>query len=100
MYSFKLSQKAVEDLIDIGRYTTKIWGASQRNKYLKQIDDCFAQLSKKPTLGIKCDYVAKGYRKVPQGSHMIFYKLNTEDVVEIIRVLHKSMDVNSQLKNA
>ncbi len=100
MSSFNLSQKAVEDLLDIGRYTTKIWGVSQRNKYLKQLDDCFSQLSQKPTLGIRCDYIVKGYRKFPQGSHMIFYKLSTKDVVEIIRILHKSMDVDSKLKNS
>ncbi len=96
MSSYKLSKKAVEDLIAIGRYTMKIWGVSQRNIYLKKIDDCFIQLSENPNLGFKCDDIVKGYRKFPQGSHMIYYKLSTKDVVEIIRILHKSMDVDSR----
>ncbi len=96
MSSYKLSRKAVEDLIAIGRYTMKTWGKSQRNIYLKKIDDCFIQLSENPTLGFKCDHIAKGYRKFPQGSHVIFYKLSTKGVVEIIRILHKSMDIDSK----
>ncbi len=96
MSSYKLSRKAVTDLLKIGRYTTKKWGIAQRDEYLKQIDNCFTQLSENPNLGIKCDYVAEGYRKFPQGSHMIYYRLAPKNVVEIIRILHKSMDVESK----
>jgi len=31
---FKLTQKALDDLRAIGRYTVKKWGIQQRNKYL------------------------------------------------------------------
>jgi len=96
MPSFKLSQKAVTDLVEVGIYTTKIWGKSQRNIYLKQFDDCFIQLSEIPNLGLKCDYIREGYRKFPQASHVIYYRLNPKNVVEIIRILHKSMDVDSK----
>jgi toxin ParE1/3/4 len=97
MPTFKLTKKAIADLVEIGRYTTKIWGRSQRNKYLKQLDDCFKQLSENPNLGFNCDYIADGYRKFPQGSHLIFYKNTPTESIEIIRVLHKSMDIDSNL---
>jgi len=91
-------KKAIEDLKDIGRYTKKKWGIPQRNRYLKQIDGCFfTQLSENPNLGLKCDYIYKGYRKFPQRSHIILYKLKPENTIEIIRILHKSMDVESTL---
>jgi len=96
MHSYRLSKKAFSDLIKIGKYTTKLWGKAQRDAYLKQISDCFTKLSENPNLGLKCDYVRKGYKKFPQGSHMIYYRLNSEKVIEIIRILHKSMDVNSK----
>ena len=96
MPSFKLSRKAVADLLKIGRYTAKKWGIPQRNVYLKQMDNCFAQLSENPNLGIKCDYIAEGYRKFPQGSHMIYYRPTPKKIIEIIRILHKSMDVESR----
>ncbi len=93
MPSFKLSNKAVHDLLDIGRYTQKKWGVEQRNTYLKDLDDCFYKLSENPNLGIQCDYIANGYRKFPQQSHMIYYRLSFGSNIEIIRILHKSMDV-------
>ncbi|HAS8147395.1 type II toxin-antitoxin system RelE/ParE family toxin, partial [Vibrio vulnificus] len=34
------------------------------------------------------------YRKFPQGSHVIFYRQIGSQNIEIIRILHKSMDVN------
>lgn len=96
MPSFKLSNKAVQDLLGIGRYTRKKWGVKQRNAYLKQFDNSFTQLSENPNLGIRCDHIAKGYRKFPQQSHVIFYRLSSGGFIEIIRVLHKSVDVDSK----
>jgi len=50
MSSYRLTKTAIADLVEIGRYTTKVWGRLQRNAYLKQIDDCFTQLSENPNL--------------------------------------------------
>lgn len=98
MLSFKVSRKAQADLIAIGRYTSKKWGVSQRNHYLKQLDDCFNQLAENPELGSSCDFILEGYRKFPQGSHLIFYKQDSEEnCIVISRVLHQSMDVESIL---
>ena len=91
-----VTRKAHADLIAIGRFTAKEWGINRRNKYLKQLDDCFQQLSENPSLGVCCDFIANGYRKFPQGSHLIFYKQNPEGIIEIIRILHKTMDVKSR----
>lgn len=97
MPSFKVTRKAQADLIAIGRYTNKQWGVSQRNHYLRQLDDCFHQRAENPELGTSCDFIFKGYRKFPQGSHLIFYKQDSENSIVIIRVLHQSMDVESLL---
>jgi toxin ParE1/3/4 len=95
MPSFKVSRKAQADLIAIGRYTNKQWGVSQRNHYLRQLDDSFNQLAENPEPGTSCDFILKGYRKFPQGSHLIFYKQNSKNSIVIIRVLHQNMDVKS-----
>jgi len=97
MSSYKVTKKAHADLIEIGRFTAKKWGISQRDSYLKQLDKCFSHLSGNPQLGIACDYIVKGYRKFSQGSHLIFYKQGPGGTVEIIRILYKSMDVESKL---
>lgn len=100
MRLYRLSRKAHIDLLVIGRYTSRKWGKSQRNVYLKQFDDRFTQLAENPKLGVTCDYIQKDYRKFPQDSHIIFYKLSSKNVVEIIRILHKSMDEEFNLTEA
>jgi len=99
MELFKLTHKAKNDLIQIAVYTEEHWGKNQRNIYLKQFDDTFHLLSDNTRLGKKCDYIKTGYRKFPQGSHIIFYKKGTTSKIEIIRILHKSMDINIGLEN-
>jgi toxin ParE1/3/4 len=97
MMPFKLSVKAKSDLKTIAKFTHEKWGRDQRNIYLKQFDDSFHMLAGSPEIGKACDFIKKGYRKFPQGSHIIFYKDSISPEIEIIRILHKSMDVTSNL---
>lgn len=97
MKSFALTQKAKADLYAIAVYTERNWGRQQRNLYIKQIDEAFHFLADAPLAGKTCDYIKEGYRKFPQGSHIIFYKAGKNTHIEIIRIIHKSMDVDAQL---
>ena len=94
MSKFELSGKAKSDLIKIAKYTQLTWGTAQRNDYLKLLDNTFYQLADEPMLGVNCDYIRDGYRKQPQGSHVIYYKKHKKDPILIVRILHKSMDIN------
>ena len=96
MIPFKLTNKAKNDLIKIAKYTEARWGKKQRNLYLKQFDDSFHLLADTPNVGRECDFVKVGYRKFPQGSHLIFYKDGDNCKIEIICILQKSMDVLSK----
>ena len=97
MNKFLLSSKAKTDLIKIAKYTQLTWGTVQRNDYLKILDSTFQLLATEPELGINCDYIREGYSKYPQASHVIYYKENKKNQIFIVRILHKSMDVNSTL---
>uniref|UniRef100_A0A831XMK0 Toxin n=1 Tax=Geobacter metallireducens TaxID=28232 RepID=A0A831XMK0_GEOME len=97
MPGFTLTSKAVADLKEIGRYTQKQWGPEQRNTYLALPDDCFHQLAANPLRGKDCSEIRNGYRKHPAGSHMIFYRQRSNDTIEIVRVLHGRMDVETRL---
>ena len=97
MATFKVSGKAKTDLIKIAKYTQLTWGKAQRNDYLKLMDATFHQLANEPLLGVSCNYIREGYRKRPQGSHVIYYKEHKTSQIIIVRILHKSMDVNSAL---
>ena len=96
MKTFELTKEAKEDLRKIARFTEKRWGRDQRFLYIKQFDDVFHLIAKNPSVGKKCDYIKKGYRKFPQSSHIIFYSEDTNSKIIVIRILHKNMDVESK----
>ena len=96
MKTFELSREAKEDLKKIARFTEKRWGRDQRFFYIKQFDDVFHLLADTPSVGKKCDYIKKGYRKFPQSSHIIFYHESSKNKITVIRILHKNMDVDSK----
>ncbi|GLS84545.1 type II toxin-antitoxin system RelE/ParE family toxin [Paraferrimonas haliotis] len=94
MKPFQLTLQAKSDLKDIARFTSRRWGREQRNVYLKQFDESFWLLAENPDIGKACNDIRHGYRKFPQSSHVIFYKQIGSQQIQIIRILHKSMDVN------
>jgi toxin ParE1/3/4 len=97
MELFQLSKEAKNDLRSIALFTENRWSRAQRNLYIQQLDETFLMLAKNPNLGISCNYIRDGYRKFPQGSHIIFYKTNAKSNILVVRILHKSMDYDSQL---
>lgn len=97
MNKFLLSSKAKNDLIKIAKYTQLTWGMPQRNDYLKVLDSTFQLLAAEPELGLHCAYIREGYCKYPQASHLIYYKEYKNNQILIVRILHKSMDVNTAL---
>ena len=97
MELFQLSREAKNDLRPIAIFTENRWGRTQRNLYTKQLDEAFLMLAQSSDLGISCDYIRKGYKKFPQGSHIIFYKQSNSANILVVRILHKSMDYDSQL---
>lgn len=93
MAKFIVSKRAFDDLLQIGRYTQKEWGKSQRNAYLKQLDKSFQALATTPLIGASCEEIRQGYRKYAVGKHLVFYRQAANATIEIVRVLHGSMDV-------
>ena len=99
MSSFTLTRRAKADLMSIARFTEKLWGRTQRNIYIKQFNDTFHMLSDAPEIGKDCSYIKSNYQKFPQGSHIIYYRVISQRSLQIIRILHKNMDVNSKFGN-
>ena len=97
MRRFDLTRSAKADLKSIAKFTQSQWGVRQRNTYLKEMDQVFRSLAENPLMGRPCDEIREGYRKLPHGAHVIYYKQPTEDEVLIIRILPGTMDVNSSL---
>lgn len=91
MKKARVTPKARADLKDISRYTDKKWGRQQRFKYIKQLKDRFSYLANKPQMGRKRDEIIGSPYSYHEGRHVIFYR-TTAECIEIMRVLHDSMD--------
>jgi toxin ParE1/3/4 len=92
-----ITPKARADLKDISRYTDQKWGRQQRFTYLKRLKDRFAYLANKPEMGKKRDEILGSPYSYHEGRHVIFYRVIPVGI-EIMRVLHDSMDFPRHFK--
>jgi toxin ParE1/3/4 len=96
--SYKLSVKAAEDLENIWLYTFENWSAEQADRYINLIFDEIEYVADNPNSGRDFNHIRKGYRYSKVKSHLIFYRLTTnENDIEVIRVLHQKMDIKNRL---
>lgn len=88
MPTYRFSKLARLDLIEIGDYTLDHWGADQAIRYLDSLKRCFDLLAANPEIGRRCDRLRKGYRRIEHEKHVVFYRLDKEDVL-IVRIVHQ-----------
>lgn len=93
-----ISQLASQDLENIWLYTFENWSIEQADTYFNLIMDEIEYISCKPESGYDFSHVRKGYLRSRIKSHFIFYRINQKKkLVEIIRILHQKMDIESRL---
>ena len=94
---YLLSPLALADLSDIWDYSFSNWGSDQADAYVLAIHAACEALAK--TLakghpgGQSAEHIRTGYRKHLVGSHVIFFRCQTRDRVEVVRILNQRMDV-------
>ncbi len=95
---YKISKQAEIDLENIWLYTFEEWSLEQADYYYDLIMDEIEYISVNPKSGKDYNEVRKGYFRSRVKSHFIFYKVNLkEQKVEIIRILHQQMDIESHI---
>lgn len=95
---FEISEKAFEDIENIWLYTAEVWSVEQADRYYNLIFDEIDYITKNPLLGRCCKHIRRNYRSTKVKSHLIYYRFRkSEYVVEMIRILHQSMDVEGRL---
>ena len=95
MRSRRLSPRAATDLEEIWLYTFEHWSVEQADRYQKQIIAAIEGLVDGSRDG-RPVHIRKGYHGCPTGSHLVFYRLS-DTSLDVIRILHKRMDVASHL---
>ena len=95
---FKLSKETENDLENIWLYTFENWSTEQADRYLNLIIDEIEYFSLQRESGLNFGNIRKGYFRSKVKSHFIFYRINSKkEELEIIRILHERMDVESHL---
>jgi toxin ParE1/3/4 len=83
-------------LINIWLYGKEVWGASNADSYLDELDSAIRSLSTHSTRYPEYSEVQPSFRLMPFRSHLIAYEVLDDEVI-ILRVLHKNMDTGTKV---
>ena len=97
MSDYRITRLAQHDLENIWEYTLNEWSRTQAEKYIDSLLSSFEAIEEGKIVGKSIDSIRKGYKKVLFGKHYIFFRLSQDKIVEIIRILHVSMDIEKHL---
>jgi len=99
--SYRLSKIADADLLSIFRYTLDTWGEDQLRIYLELFEtarDLIVENPFRPGSKPRED-LAPGCHTFRTGKHYLVYRVNGTHI-EIARILHESMDFETQVTPA
>jgi toxin ParE1/3/4 len=86
----RFSSSARADLLSIGAFSLKTFGAAQAERYLSGLEQCSKMLAGNPALGRPCDWIRSGLYRFEKGMHVVFYPRMADDIL-ILRILHQGM---------
>lgn len=93
-----LRQEAIDDLNSIWDYTFKKWSEKQADKYYATIKLACNGIAENPNIGKEYYGISKNLHGLISGRHVIFYRLISQDRIEVIRILHVRMDLRNRIK--
>ena len=96
-YRLVLSPPAQQDLQSIYQFGLRIWGPNQSSAYLHDLKEYLWILTTQPIMGVERTELAVGMRSFPVKSHVVFYRVETNQV-QIVRVLHGRQDPHRHIK--
>jgi toxin ParE1/3/4 len=97
MHLVHTTEAAERDLMNIWSYTYKNWGDDQADQYLDGLDSAIRLLADNPLLCRLRVELIPPVRIHGHAHHLIIYALSP-DKITVVRVLHESMDIETQLK--
>ena len=97
MNEYILSPAAQADLDQIWDYTADRWSLAQAEKYVREIQAACEAAATSLRPGQAIHDIRSGYRKLSVGSHFLFFRKTDHGVIDIIRILHKRVDIRSHL---
>jgi toxin ParE1/3/4 len=92
------SPRFKRDLVDVLAYTRTRWGTEQARTYQHIVRDALALISRDPERGVSREDLRPGIRALHirqvgrPARHIVFYRVQSSDEVDILRLLHDAMD--------
>lgn len=96
--NYRISEEVVEDLEEIWLFTLQNWSLEQADRYYQLLINEIEFIAAHIDIGKPMDHIKAGYRMTKVKSHLIFYRQATDEVIDIIRILHQRMDIEDRLK--
>ncbi|NDW09494.1 type II toxin-antitoxin system RelE/ParE family toxin [Dysgonomonas sp. 520] len=97
MAKYHFTNKSVEDLSSIWNYTFDTWSEKQADLYYEMLISSCQTIAEKPRCGKNYEEISENIYGFRTYKHIIFYKIITHEEVEIVRILHESMDLKSRI---
>lgn len=98
MAKYILTNKAVDDLTKIWDYTYEVWSENQADKYYNELLEECKLLAKNQNYGKNYDEISAEILGYNSGQHIIFYRILSENEIEITRFLHSRMDLKNRIQ--
>jgi toxin ParE1/3/4 len=92
---YRLTPRSELDLEEIWLYSFEKWGLAKADSYHNDIVQTFEGLAS-GRLGCHGAYLDRGYLKRSVGSHTVYFRAENGEI-QIIRILHQSMDAERHL---
>lgn len=96
MPKYRLTNEALSDLADIWNYTADESSEAQADSYYELIMAAFERIAEHPNwYGKKYDEIFKGLFGFKVRKHIIFYIIDSEGNILVVRILHERMDLKN-----
>ena len=93
MREYYFSEKAISDLNDIWIYTAEHWSIEQANRYYNLIVDEIENIVENLETAKDFGTIRKNYKYSKVKSHLVFFKIDNDNKIEIVRILHEKIEI-------
>ena len=97
MSEYIITEKALEDINNIWIYTAENWSVEQADRYYNLIIDEIEYIVDNLDMARDFGKIRESYRYSKVKSHLIFFKKDSTNEIEVVRVLHERMDIENRL---
>ena len=97
MGKYKLTNLAVRDLSNIWNYTFDNWSEQRADTYHEQLINAFESIAASQQDGRNYEGIRRDLFGFKVNRHIVFYRIISNELVEITRILHERMDLRNHL---